>query len=84
MTRFLLLAFVALLVVRAVLRLLGGVVEGAMGSPRAETGPPPTEPMVRDPVCGTFVVRARALSAIRAGHTEYFCSEQCRKAFLAR
>jgi YHS domain-containing protein len=35
--------------------------------------------MVRDPVCGTFVVQSRALSAARGTETAFFCSEDCRR-----
>ncbi len=37
--------------------------------------------LVRDPVCGTFVVPSRALTARRGGVVHYFCSEACRRAF---
>ena len=40
--------------------------------------------MVRDPVCGTFVVPERAVS-IADGHARvYFCSDRCRDAYRAR
>ena len=35
--------------------------------------------MVRDPVCGTFVVQSRALTADSGGETAWFCSEECRR-----
>jgi YHS domain-containing protein len=35
-------------------------------------------PMVRDPVCGTFVVRERALMLGGSSGTLYFCSARCR------
>jgi YHS domain-containing protein len=35
-------------------------------------------PLVRDPVCGTYVVRAKALTAGSGDQTQYFCSEKCR------
>jgi YHS domain-containing protein len=38
---------------------------------------------VRDPVCGTFVVQSRALTAARAGETAFFCSEECRRKWQA-
>ena len=37
--------------------------------------------MVRDPVCGTFVVPARALTLSRGGEVHHFCSEECRRAY---
>jgi YHS domain-containing protein len=39
--------------------------------------------LVRDPICGTYVVPGRALPLTAAGTTQYFCSERCREQFLA-
>lgn len=73
------------LVLRSVYRFFGGVIDGGSG-PRQAKAPPPAkgEMMARDPVCGTFVVPSKALSAQDRQGTHYFCSEKCRKAFLAR
>jgi YHS domain-containing protein len=80
LVRLLLLALLVLLVGRAIWRLVEGIVAGA--SLPGPSGPPQkSERMVRDPVCGTFVVPSRALSLTTGGHVEYFCSEQCRTAF---
>jgi len=38
--------------------------------------------MVRDPICGTFVVQSRARNAMRGGEQAYFCSDECRRAWL--
>jgi len=40
--------------------------------------------MAKDPVCGMTVDEATALSAERDGETFYFCSEHCRRKFLAQ
>ncbi len=69
------------LVVRAVMRLLGGIVEGASGSRAAS---PPGTKMVKDPVCGTFVVPSKALTASRGNETAFFCSPECRQAWQRR
>ena len=42
-----------------------------------------TNAMAKDPICGRVVPTATALSASRAGHTYYFCSQGCRQTFLA-
>jgi len=42
-----------------------------------------TNAMAKDPICGMVVPTATALSASRAGHTYYFCSQGCRQTFLA-
>src|ERR1035437_7706753 len=39
--------------------------------------------MATDPICGMTVDEATALHAERGGQTFYFCSEHCRKKFLA-
>src|ERR1035437_3118442 len=39
--------------------------------------------MTKDPICGMTVDEATALRAKRDGETFYFCSEHCRKKFLA-
>ena len=66
---------------RAVWRLLEGVARGAMGSPppRRSTGPAPTAvKMAQCPVCGTYVVPAKALTGVSHGQVRYYCSETCR------
>lgn len=77
--RFLLLALLVLLLVRAGWRLLAGVIEGATGGSRERTGSRRSAKMVRDPICGTFVVQSRALTAFSGGETAWFCSEECRR-----
>ncbi len=73
-------ALVLMLLVRLVWRFLGGVVQGAASRPQAPLAK--GLPLVRDPVCGTFVDQARALTLRRKGETHFFCSENCRTAFL--
>jgi YHS domain-containing protein len=67
-----------LLVLRALWRLLKGVLEGA-GYRRVDGATPPSVKLVRDPVCGMFVPPASALVARSGGQTVYFCSEKCRE-----
>ena len=75
--RLLLLFLLAMLVLRAGWRLLGGIVDGARGAQRGM--PQRGARMVRDPICGTFVVQSRALSASARGETAWFCSDACRR-----
>jgi YHS domain-containing protein len=86
--RFILLFLLAMFVARAVWRLLAGVVEGAVGTPAgpgpAPRGQAPAVKMVKDPVCGTFVVPGKAIQLARAGETHWFCSERCRAEFAKR
>lgn len=73
------------LVLRAIFRFFGGVIEGGSSERKPKAASPGKgEMMARDPVCGTFVVPSRALSVQDRQGTHYFCSEKCRKAFLAR
>jgi hypothetical protein len=77
--RVALFAILAFLIGRALWRLLDGIIEGATGQ-RGGAGQVPQRgvQMVRDPVCGTFVVRDRALT-LTDGRTElFFCSDVCR------
>jgi YHS domain-containing protein len=89
LTRFLLWALLLFVVFRAIGRLIRGIGEGASGTagrgPRGRAADPPKgELMVRDPVCGTFVVPSRALSYRDKNGTQCFCSEKCRQEYLAR
>ncbi|MFB3853209.1 MAG: hypothetical protein ACE148_05220 [Vicinamibacterales bacterium] len=80
LTRVLLIALLVLLAIRALGRLLGGVVRGL-------TPPAPPDKgvqMVRDPVCGTFVVPSRALMLSDGHEARFFCSEKCRAAYSHR
>ena len=85
MVRALLVFLLLLFVLRAVWRLLGGVVQGAMsaGAP-ADQRPaaPPAVKMARDPVCGTYVVPGKALELARGRETMYFCSARCRDEWM--
>ena len=77
MTKLILWGILILLVLRAVTRLVRGVLEGAGYGP--QISPPPGVDLVRDPVCGVFVVPGKALTLGTSAGTKYFCSEKCRK-----
>jgi YHS domain-containing protein len=79
--KWLLLAILFVLVVRALSRLMSGVLDGA-GYRRHDTQP--SVKLVRDPVCGMFVTPAKALAATAGGETKYFCSEACRERWRKR
>ena len=40
--------------------------------------------LVRDPICGTFVLPSAALTSGSGSDTRYFCSEKCRQDYGAR
>ena len=67
-----------LVVVRLLWRFVRGVLEGA-GYYRMPSHP--SVGLVRDPVCGVFVVPSQALTARKGSETKYFCSEKCRTAW---
>lgn len=81
MTGLLLKLILLLLVIRALWRLIGGVMKG-LGDGSAGGPPPGTRvALSRDPVCGTYVVPGRALAARDGNLVRYFCSERCRDQF---
>jgi YHS domain-containing protein len=52
---------------------------------RMGSGPRPriaSDELVKDPVCGTYVVRSRALSRSAANGPPYFCSPECAGRFV--
>lgn len=56
----------------------------ASGSRAGSGGSTASVPLVRDPVCGKYVVPGRAIAAGRADQIQYFCSEQCRDEYARR
>ena len=78
-------------IVRAIWRLVDGVMAGMNGQGRSSSqhgsgsGPPVRGvQMVRDPVCGTYVVPDRAVSLTDGSRQVFFCSTACRDAHRAR
>ncbi len=84
MFRFILLSVLATIVVRAIWSFLVGIAEGASPSSPRRRPPERGVAMVRDPVCGTFVIPTPALSLRKGGGDVYFCSEECRNKFQSR
>jgi hypothetical protein len=78
-----LLPILMLLLVRALWRLLEGIVEGMTGR-RPNQSAAPSVHMVRDPVCGTFVVPGRAIVLLDGSQRVHFCSNACRDRYRAR
>jgi hypothetical protein len=83
MTRFVLLLILSVVVARVFWRVVDGVLEGLTGRP-GSTGPSGSTgvpgrgvQMVRDPVCGTFVVPERAVTLTVGRQRLYFCSDSC-------
>ena len=86
MVRFILLFILLLILARIFWRVIDGVIEGITGQPRRGPGrgPSPSVPMVRDPVCGTFVLPDRAVTLVDGRQQVYFCSDRCRDKYRAR
>jgi YHS domain-containing protein len=80
--RVLLLVVLAYVAARVLWRLLAGVFEGlGYQPPRAQTQ---SVGLVRDPVCGTFILPSKALTSGSGSDTRYFCSEKCRRDYGRR
>lgn len=89
MIRFILLSILLTLLLRALLRLWDSVMREVRGGapPRGRQGsqvPQRGVQMVRDPVCGTFIVPSNAVVLSGDKGREYFCSVDCRDAFVRR
>jgi len=83
----LLLLVLALVMARAVSRVIGGVIEGLSGrGVRRQGGKVPARgvQMVRDPVCGTYVIPDRAVAFSDGSGRVFFCSANCRDKYRAR
>jgi YHS domain-containing protein len=67
-----------IIVVRVLWRFVYGIAQGLSGPSAPEK---PVVGLQRDPVCGTFVVPSRALTARSGDEVRFFCSERCRQAW---
>jgi len=83
LVRFALFIILAFFVARAFWRLLDGIVEGASGGSRRQVSQRGVQ-MVRDPVCGTFLVADRAVTLVDGRSRVYFCSDACRAKYANR
>jgi hypothetical protein len=80
---------VILLLTRAFWNLVGGILQGVSRQPRERDGrdvraPDQAVSMVRDPVCGTFVLPDRAVSIVDGRGRVHFCSIACRDKYRSR
>ena len=83
----LLLLVLAMIMARAVWRVVEGVMEGLSGrSTRSQDGNVPARgvQMVRDPVCGTYVIPDRAVTLADGSRRVFFCSANCRDKYRSR
>ena len=87
MTRFILIFILLTIAARMFWRLVDGIIEGATGQSRSTRSGRTSAPgvaMVRDPVCGTFVLPDRAITLVDGRQRIYFCSDRCRDTYRAR
>jgi YHS domain-containing protein len=79
MYRLIFYAVLIVLLTRALAKLWGGLREGMSGRPPGSSAVPRKGvQMVRDPVCGTFVVPSNAFRISDGQTPVYFCSASCR------
>jgi YHS domain-containing protein len=87
MFRVVLLLVLSIIISRMFWRIVGSFREGISGG---GAGQPPRVPqhgvpMVRDPICGTFLLPERAAATLVDGRSrQYFCSTACRDKYRAR
>jgi YHS domain-containing protein len=74
--RLAILALSIVIIVIALLPLLRRRHPIPAGQPRMSS-----DELVKDPVCGTYVVRSRAVSRPAAEGARYFCSAECASRF---
>src|SRR2546421_5241757 len=82
-----LLLVLAVMMARGAWRVIDGVLEGLSGrSPGASDRNVPARgvQMVRDPVCGTYVIPERAIALSEGTGRVFFCSANCRDKYRLR
>jgi YHS domain-containing protein len=85
--RLFLLGVLFVVIARTFWRFFDAVVRGAtVSTPGAQAGRGKAAPvkMQQCPVCSTYVVPGKAISATSGGATVYFCSEKCRAEYPVR
>ena len=83
MARFVLLLVLCIFLARLFWRSVDAFIEGATGRSKSTRAPQRGVAMVRDPVCGTFVLPDRAVTLLDGRSRLFFCSEACRDKYCA-
>jgi YHS domain-containing protein len=83
MIKVILLLILIVLVARTFWRVIDGLIEGISGRGAANPAGRSTR-LVRDPVCGTWVLPKDDLSLTTGRRQVFFCSAACRDHFLSR
>ena len=86
MTRFLLFLVLSIVVTHIFWKIVASFSQGRHGRASASPGDSSERavPMVRDPVCGTFVLPERAVPLVDGRSRVFFCSDACRDTYRAR
>lgn len=84
MIRVLLIGILLLLVARAFWKVMDGVIEAGGGTTRSRRAQKAAVKLVRDPVCGTYVLPARSVTLSAGGRLLHFCSAACRDTYRTR
>ena len=84
MFRFVLILLLIVFVARAFWRVVDGMLEGLAGGGGRTRVPQRGVQMVRDPVCGTFIVPDQAIAIVDGSRRVFFCSTGCREKYRAR
>ena len=85
MFRLIVYAILLILLARALWRFWDGIMEGLGAEPRRRSSVPQQgAQMVRDPVCGTYVLPARSVTLSAGGRLLHFCSAACRDTYRTR
>ena len=83
MARLVLFLVLSVFVARAFWKLVDSFLEGVTGQSRTRT-PQRTAAMVRDPICGTFILPDRALTLGDGQARVFFCSDACRDRYRSQ
>jgi uncharacterized protein len=78
MLRFVLLLVLSIVISRIFWRIAASFRDGVTGGRSQPRVPPRGVQMVRDPVCGTFVLPERAVTLVDGRSRVFFCSDACR------
>jgi YHS domain-containing protein len=84
MVRVALLLVLIVFIARAFWRLVDGLIAGISGRPSSTRAVERGVQMVRDPVCGVFVVPDHAVTITDGRRQLFFCSTNCRDTYRAR
>jgi YHS domain-containing protein len=81
MVRVILELVLIVIIARTFWRVIGAVMEGLQGGPSSRA-PDRRGVLVRDPVCGTYILQERAVVVMRGGQPVFFCSDACRDQYF--